>query len=118
PTPCFILRLPVELLMVIVEWTAHPGDILSFAYTCRYLYQLFAHKDSESVWRYARNHMMFITSLNIMSPKSDSTKNGFLAKSINARWMNSPIPPPLPGQTEIYMAQNLFGGKICPTCKK
>lgn len=118
PPRCYFLRLPTELLIAIVEWTAHPGDILSLAYTCGHLYQLFAHRDSESVWKYARDHMMIIERLDIADPRNDSAKASSVAKYVNARWTTLPIPPPLPGQTEICLAQLLFGQKTCPCCKK
>ncbi|PVF97391.1 hypothetical protein CPB86DRAFT_667035, partial [Serendipita vermifera] len=120
PLPCYLLRLPPEILIVTAKLTAHPGDILSLAYTCKHLYQLLAHKDSEYIWGYARNHMVLIKQLETMPPNKGSPRDSSLAEYIyvNALWVDLPIPPPLPGQTEICLAQTLFGQKICPSCKK
>ncbi|CAG8770846.1 11735_t:CDS:1, partial [Acaulospora colombiana] len=117
-SPCCLLRLPTELLIFTAKSTAHPGDILSLAYTCKQLYQLLAHKNSEYIWKYAREHMMLVIDLAIKLPSEYGSNADSFAEYVDADWKHWPIPPPLPGQTEICLAQLLFGRKTCPYCKK
>ncbi|CAG8554696.1 7820_t:CDS:2, partial [Acaulospora colombiana] len=106
-----------EILIYIAKCTAHPGDILSLTYTCQHLHKLFAHEESRSIWKHARDHIMLIRRLDIID-RTSNPKNSHLANDVCARWINRPIPPPFPGQTEMCLAQLLFGQKSCPYCKK
>jgi hypothetical protein len=103
---CHLLRLPVELLVAVASWAAHPEDILSLAYTCKHLYGLLADKKSESLWKNARARLKLIMQLE------------FKTDTFEANWKKSPIPALLKGQTELCLAQLIFGKKRCPCCQK
>ncbi|PVF97395.1 hypothetical protein CPB86DRAFT_815548 [Serendipita vermifera] len=61
---------------------------------------------------------MLVTEIDSLSAKSKPLKNSSFAKYADAQWKHLPIPPPLPGQTEISLAQLLFDQKMCPCCKQ
>jgi hypothetical protein len=114
---CHFLRLPVELLVAVAGWAAHPEDILSLAYTCKHLYGLLADKKSEFLWKNARARLELIMQLEFRT-SSSANQNPLAGDIVGAKWKKIPIPAPLKGQTELCLAQLIFGKKICPCCQK
>jgi hypothetical protein len=114
PKPGSLFKtLPLELITEIAKWVNHPGTILSLAYTSKHFYNTLSRKKSKSVWQYARKKMKLLFSLNTNSLEFSSTTN---FETI-CKWENLAIPDPLSGQSEISLAQLLFGVK-CQSCKK
>ncbi|PBK59811.1 hypothetical protein ARMSODRAFT_966632 [Armillaria solidipes] len=89
PKPCYITRLPFELIAEVLLYTRSPKDVLALARCNKFFCATLVSKSSDYIWRYTRNNCK-----------------------------PAPLPEPLQIFTEVSYAAFVFDEGKCEECGK